>query len=69
MDARAVALGAADYLVKGQLDGFSLVRSIRYAIDRAMANERLGQQREALPNSIRKEPRPQCAWSILAPVK
>lgn len=41
LDARAVELGAADYLVKGRLDGQSLIRSIRYAADRAAANEDL----------------------------
>nr|WP_297401160.1 EAL domain-containing protein [uncultured Marinobacter sp.] len=41
LDAKAVELGAADYLVKGQLDGHTLIRSIRYAIDRAMASEHL----------------------------
>jgi DNA-binding NtrC family response regulator len=39
LDASAVALGAADYLIKGMLDGHTLIRSIRYAIDRAMATE------------------------------
>lgn len=41
LDARAVELGAADYLVKGRLDGHTLIRSIRYAADRAAANEDL----------------------------
>lgn len=37
LDIRAVELGAADYLVKGLVDGQTLIRSIRYAIDRAVA--------------------------------
>ncbi|MFO7527402.1 MAG: EAL domain-containing protein [Marinobacter sp.] len=41
LDARAVELGATDYLVKGRLDGHTLIRSIRYAADRAAANEDL----------------------------
>lgn len=41
LDVKAVELGAADYLVKGLLDGHTLIRSIRYAIDRAMATEHL----------------------------
>ncbi|MCK2149265.1 EAL domain-containing protein [Marinobacter alexandrii] len=41
LDIKAVELGASDYLVKGQLDGHTLIRSIRYAIDRAMATEHL----------------------------
>lgn len=41
LDARAVELGAADYLTKGETDSHTLLRSIRYAIDRAQANENL----------------------------
>ncbi len=41
LDYRAVELGAADYLVKGMLDGHILIRSIRYAIDRPIATEPL----------------------------
>ncbi len=41
LDHRAVELGAADYLVKGMLDGHSLLRSIRYTIDRGLAMEKL----------------------------
>jgi len=38
LEASAVELGAADYLVKGQFDGRQLLRSIRYAIDRSLAS-------------------------------
>ncbi|TNY35157.1 PP2C family protein-serine/threonine phosphatase [Thermomonospora catenispora] len=36
---RAVALGAEDYLVKGEVDGPLLARAIRYAIERKRAEE------------------------------
>ncbi|HJU40186.1 MAG TPA: EAL domain-containing protein [Tahibacter sp.] len=35
IDLAAMAAGAADYLVKGQIDGEQLGRSVRYALDRA----------------------------------
>ena len=41
LDASAIELGAADYLVKGQFDSPQLARSIRYAIDRSQATVRL----------------------------
>ncbi|HLA30381.1 MAG TPA: EAL domain-containing protein [Pseudomonas sp.] len=41
LDASAIELGAADYLVKGQFDGRQLLRSIRYAIDRSLASAEL----------------------------
>jgi serine phosphatase RsbU (regulator of sigma subunit) len=36
---QAVAEGAQDYLVKGQVDGVLLVRSLRYAVERKRADE------------------------------
>ena len=38
---RAVQSGAQDYLIKGQVDNALLVRAIRYAIERAQAQEAL----------------------------
>ena len=41
LDTRALELGAADYLVKGQFDAHLLGRSIRYAVERAQAQRSL----------------------------
>ncbi|WP_439888738.1 EAL domain-containing protein [Pseudomonas sp. MBLB4123] len=38
LEASAIDAGAADYLIKGQLDNRNLVRSIRYAISRTQAS-------------------------------
>jgi len=43
---RAVQGGAQDYLVKGQMDGNLLSRSIRYAIERKRAEEDLRQAKD-----------------------
>ena len=41
IDEEALKIGAADYLVKGEIDSFSLERSIRYAIEHHKALEAL----------------------------
>ncbi|PAU65755.1 two-component system response regulator [Pseudomonas sp. PIC25] len=41
LDANAVKLGAADYLVKGQIDSRTLARSIRYAVGRGQITAEL----------------------------
>ncbi|TWI58677.1 response regulator receiver modulated diguanylate cyclase/phosphodiesterase with PAS/PAC sensor(s) [Pseudomonas duriflava] len=41
LDTRAIELGAADYLVKGQFDTRLLVRSIRYAVERNQSTRSL----------------------------
>ncbi len=41
MAARALQIGAEDYLIKGEINSRLLMRSMRYAIDRRQANETL----------------------------
>jgi len=43
---KAVARGAQDYLVKGQIDERSIVRTIRYAVDRKQAQEAIRRERD-----------------------
>lgn len=43
----AVAAGAQDYLVKGQVDGSLLARSLRYSVERQRADENARQLRDA----------------------
>jgi two-component system cell cycle sensor histidine kinase/response regulator CckA len=47
----AVARGAQDYLVKGQIDSVGLKRAIRYAIERKRAEQTLLQRERALQDS------------------
>lgn len=42
----AVKMGAQDFLVKGQLDGNLLVRSLRYAVERKRAEEQVRRHQE-----------------------
>ncbi|WP_297797670.1 EAL domain-containing protein [uncultured Marinobacter sp.] len=60
LDVRAVELGATDYLVKGMLDGHTLIRSIRYAIDRAIASERLASSEAHYRLLFENNPAPMC---------
>jgi PAS domain S-box-containing protein len=45
---RAVREGAQDYLVKWQISGHLLVRSMRYAVERKASEERLRRERDLL---------------------
>jgi PAS domain S-box-containing protein len=45
---RAMQLGAEDYLVKGQMDGPMLIRTIRHAIERTRTGRELSEQRRRL---------------------
>src|SRR5690606_16021945 len=44
VDLQAMAMGAADYLVKGQIDAQLLERAVRYARERRRAEERIREQ-------------------------
>jgi signal transduction histidine kinase len=52
MAVEAVAHGAQDYLVKGQIDGFLLKRAIRYAIERKRAEAQIQELNDALERRV-----------------
>lgn len=52
LDIKAMKSGAADYLVKGQITGDALERSLRYAIERRRAAEALRASQEFARNII-----------------
>ena len=50
----AVRLGVQDYLVKGQTDGRSIVRAVRYAIERKQSEEELRKAHDELEARVRE---------------
>jgi len=60
LDACAVELGAEDYLVKGRVEGCTLLCSIRYAIDRAAGIEKLAISEAQYRLLFENNPTPMC---------
>jgi len=60
LDVHAVELGVADYLVKGMVDGQTLIRSIRYAIDRATAIKNMAASEARYRLLFESNPAPMC---------
>ena len=52
VDVEAMALGAADFLIKGRIDAALLERSIRYAIERKRTEDSLRQARAELEGRV-----------------
>ena len=56
IDIEAMKAGAADYLIKGQLDADKLDRAIRYAIEGQHAKERLRRERDLIGRIMETSP-------------
>lgn len=56
IDIEAMEAGAADYLIKGQLDADKLDRAIRYAIQGQYAKERLRRERDLIGRIMETSP-------------
>ncbi len=56
IDMEAMKAGAADYLIKGQLDADKLERAIRYAIEGQHAKERLSRERDLIGRIMETSP-------------
>jgi len=56
IDLEAMKAGAADYLIKGQLDADKLERAIRYAIEGQRAKERLRRDRDLISRIMETSP-------------
>ncbi len=51
---RAIRMGVQDYMVKGQVDGRTLARTIRYAIEHKRASVELQKARDELEERVRE---------------
>jgi two-component system cell cycle sensor histidine kinase/response regulator CckA len=56
VDIEAMKAGAADYLIKGQLDADKLERTMRYAIEGQHARERLRRERDLISRIMETSP-------------
>jgi signal transduction histidine kinase len=56
IDIEATKAGAADYLIKGQLDADKLERAVRYAIEGQHAKERLRRERDLIGRIMETSP-------------
>jgi signal transduction histidine kinase len=56
IDMEAMKAGAADYLIKGQLDADKLERAVRYAIEGQHAKERLRRERDLIGRIMETSP-------------
>src|ERR1017187_1953138 len=56
IDLEAMKAGAADYLIKGQLDADKLERVIRYAVEDQRAKERLRRDRDLISRIMETSP-------------
>ncbi len=56
VDLAAMAAGAADYLIKGQLNPATLDRAIRYAVERKRAEQHLRRERDLISRVMQTSP-------------
>ena len=66
VDLEAIKIGAADYLVKGEMNAFLLERSIRYAMERKRAEEERANEERARQATERAAAAPPPSGTTLA---